>query len=245
MAAKRARQQRRAVVLWDTFAAIRIGALQHARTLDHLEVNESHLAMELLRTEPVRALAKALGNEVEDIELLVEGSADETPKMRWYSLAIRAPTQALRAIYARAYYGAASAELDAVTPGQLLLSMINARPQSKVADRLAVFGFEPLPVRLYFAHGRLDDPPLPRGSGTANLVALNDPFSTMEIVVEIFETTVGLDRDDAIRAMQKVHENGEATVARLPWADARNMGEAIRREARKRHYPLDVRIEPA
>jgi ATP-dependent Clp protease adapter protein ClpS len=232
-------------MLWNTFAPVRIGATQHARTLDHIEVNESHLAMELLKNEPLRELAKALGNEVEDIELLVEGSADETPDMKWYSLAIRAPTRALRAIYARAYSNAFSAELDAVTPGLLLLCLINAQPQSRVADRLAVFGFEPLPVRLYFAHGRLDDPPLPRGSGSAHVVALNDPFSTMELVVELFETIIGLQRDEAIQAMHEVHREGEAIVATLPWTDARRMGEAIRREARRRHYPLDVRIEPA
>jgi ATP-dependent Clp protease adaptor protein ClpS len=84
----------------------------------------------------------------------------------------------------------------------------------------------------------IKEPPLYR------VIYINDNTTTMEFVVgslvEFFDYTV----ETATQLTVSIHENGQATVAVLPFEIAEQKGTEVTDSARLNEYPLQVKLEP-
>lgn len=75
------------------------------------------------------------------------------------------------------------------------------------------------------------------------VILLNDEITTMEFVVEILVNFFDYTEDSATDVTLKIHEDGSAVVAVLPYELAEQKGIEVTLTARQEGYPLDVRIE--
>lgn len=78
-----------------------------------------------------------------------------------------------------------------------------------------------------------------------NVIYVNDEVTTMEFVIE---TLVVIFNYDAVAAQEmtiKVHEDGSAVVATLPYEMAEQKGVEVTMLARNNGFPLAVKIEAA
>lgn len=229
--------------LLESFSEVRHRAFGRSLEAKHRQTTESHLAAALLREESVRRAVAACGADPDDVEALVEGTVDQEPRRPWWSLARTRESPGLLSLYDRALMHAISAELDRVSPVLLLIRVVESAPPSVVAERLLAFDVDEARLKRWAAHGRVDDAPLPRGSGRAGVRLLDDPFTTKEAVIALLTTHLDLDEERAERLMLRVHEGGRAVVGRGPWDWARQKAEAIREEARAMGFPLGVELE--
>jgi len=84
----------------------------------------------------------------------------------------------------------------------------------------------------------IKEPPLYR------VIYINDNTTTMEFVVgslvEFFDYTV----ETATQLTVSIHEQGQATVAVLPFEIAEQKGTEVTASAREQEYPLQIKLEP-
>lgn len=76
------------------------------------------------------------------------------------------------------------------------------------------------------------------------VIYLNDDFTPMDFVVESLVNIFEHDYDTADILTQRVHEEGSAVVAVLPFEIAEHKGVEVTLTARASGYPLQVKIEP-
>lgn len=75
------------------------------------------------------------------------------------------------------------------------------------------------------------------------VIYINDDVTTMEFVVTSLITHFQYEVDDAIAITEKVHQDGSAIVAILPYEIAEQRGIEVTLEARKNGFPLQLKIE--
>jgi len=84
----------------------------------------------------------------------------------------------------------------------------------------------------------IKEPPLYR------VIYINDNTTTIEFVVgslvEFFDYTV----ETATQLTVGIHEQGQATVAVLPFEIAEQKGTEVTASAREQEYPLQIKLEP-
>ena len=76
-----------------------------------------------------------------------------------------------------------------------------------------------------------------------NVIYLNDEFTTMEFVVESLKNIFHYTEEGAHALCVRVHEEGSAVVATLPYEMAEQKGFEVTLLARTNGYPLQVKIE--
>jgi ATP-dependent Clp protease adaptor protein ClpS len=76
------------------------------------------------------------------------------------------------------------------------------------------------------------------------VIYLNDEITTMEFVLESLMTVFDHSQDSAMDLMRKVHEDGSAVVAVLPYEIAEHKSVEVTLQARASGYPLQVKMEP-
>ena len=83
----------------------------------------------------------------------------------------------------------------------------------------------------------LKEPPLYR------VIYINDDVTTMEFVIEslmaVFDYTLEAARDITV----KIHEEGSAVVAVLPYEMAEQKGVEVTQLARNNNFPLTIKLE--
>jgi ATP-dependent Clp protease adaptor protein ClpS len=79
---------------------------------------------------------------------------------------------------------------------------------------------------------------------SAKVLLLNDNRTTMEFVVHILEEIFGKTRDDAIRLVVNIDEDGSGVCGVYAPEQAWNIAETVTQLARQYHYPLRCLIEP-
>ena len=84
----------------------------------------------------------------------------------------------------------------------------------------------------------LKEPPMYR------VIYINDEVTTMEFVVETLVTIFNYTPEDAHTMTLKVHEDGSAIVAVLPYEMAEQKGVEVTQLARNNGFPLAVKLEP-
>lgn len=83
----------------------------------------------------------------------------------------------------------------------------------------------------------LQEPPLFR------IIYINDDVTTMEFVVTSLIEYFDYNPDTASQLTHKIHEDGSAIVAVLPYEIAEQKGIEVTLEARAQGYPLQVKVE--
>lgn len=75
-----------------------------------------------------------------------------------------------------------------------------------------------------------------------NVVYVDDNVTTMEFVVETLRTIFGHDEETATHIMTKVHEDGSAVAATLPYELAEQKGVEVTLLARNNGFPLAIKL---
>ena len=75
------------------------------------------------------------------------------------------------------------------------------------------------------------------------VIYINDEQTTMEFVVETLKVIFDYDENGAIDITKKIHEDGSAVVAVLPFEIAEQKGIEVTILARNNGFPLQVKIE--
>jgi ATP-dependent Clp protease adaptor protein ClpS len=76
------------------------------------------------------------------------------------------------------------------------------------------------------------------------VIFLNDEYTPMEFVVESLIGVFDHDNDTANLLTQRIHKEGSAVVAVLPFEIAEHKGVEVTIFARNNGFPLQVKIEP-
>lgn len=79
--------------------------------------------------------------------------------------------------------------------------------------------------------------------GMYKVIYINDNVTTMEFVIETLVTIFNHSPQTAQDITMKVHEEGSAVVAVLPYEMAEQKGVEVTLLARNNGFPLQVRIE--
>ena len=80
--------------------------------------------------------------------------------------------------------------------------------------------------------------------GLFRVIYMNDEVTTMEFVIETMIVIFHLEREEAEHLTTKIHEEGSAVVAVLPYEIAEQKGVEITLNARSQNYPLQIKLEP-
>jgi len=76
------------------------------------------------------------------------------------------------------------------------------------------------------------------------IIYINDEVTTMEFVIESLRSVFDYDTEDAHALCMRVHEDGSAVVATLPYEIAEQKGIEVTILARNNGFPLQVKLEP-
>jgi ATP-dependent Clp protease adaptor protein ClpS len=76
------------------------------------------------------------------------------------------------------------------------------------------------------------------------VIYVNDESTTMEFVVETLKLIFNYDEGSAEALTIRVHEEGSAVVAVMPYELAEQKGIEVTMLARSNGFPLQVKIEP-
>jgi ATP-dependent Clp protease adaptor protein ClpS len=87
---------------------------------------------------------------------------------------------------------------------------------------------------------KLDLAPPPRFS----VIFMNDNVTTVDFVMAVLQEVFEHDEDSAMGLTAKIHEQGQATVAVLPFEIAESKAVHVTLLARTNSFPLNVKIEP-
>lgn len=75
------------------------------------------------------------------------------------------------------------------------------------------------------------------------VIYINDETTTMEFVVESLVNIFDIEEDRAVDLTHKIHEDGSAVVAVLPYEIAEQKGVEVTILARSHGFPLQVKLE--
>ena len=75
------------------------------------------------------------------------------------------------------------------------------------------------------------------------VIILNDEVTTMEFVILVLTNFFDYDEEEAMELTLKIHEDGSAVVAVLPYELAEQKGIEVTLAARQDGYPLEIRVE--
>jgi ATP-dependent Clp protease adaptor protein ClpS len=76
------------------------------------------------------------------------------------------------------------------------------------------------------------------------VIYINDEVTTMEFVVESLVVVFKTSRDEANELTRKIHEDGSAVVAVLPYEIAEQKGIEVSILAKRNGFPLVIKLEP-
>ena len=78
-----------------------------------------------------------------------------------------------------------------------------------------------------------------------NVIYINDNETTMEFVIESLRADFHYDEEAATALTVKIHDDGSAVVATLPYEMAEQKGIEVTLLARNNGFPLNVKLEVA
>ena len=76
------------------------------------------------------------------------------------------------------------------------------------------------------------------------VIYINDDVTTMEFVIESLVTIFNYSVDTAAEITEKIHVDGSAVVAVLPYEMAEQKGVEATQLARANGFPLTIKLEP-
>lgn len=75
------------------------------------------------------------------------------------------------------------------------------------------------------------------------VIYINDDVTTMDFVIDSLIEYFDYSEDTAVELAEKINNEGNATVAILPYEIAEQKGIEITKNARQNGYPLQIKIE--
>jgi ATP-dependent Clp protease adaptor protein ClpS len=213
-------------------------ALEEAARRRNHDFTEGHLVWALLACPSVASAVALMGLEPAALRAAVARDLDALPAAGW--LSFRAPdTSYYRSELTPAVARAAAAGRPEVTAPMLLAHLM--KDIAAGLPFLAGAGFSVLAFRRAVSHGDLAPPPVPE-EGLVTIVALNDPFTTMEHVVATLREVFGV-TGDAEKLMMTVHHTGRAVITTTDAATARKKIDEAHARAEAAGMPLRVIAE--
>lgn len=79
--------------------------------------------------------------------------------------------------------------------------------------------------------------------GMFRVIYINDETTTMEFVIETLISIFGMTDNEAVNITTKIHEDGSAVVAVMPYEIAEQKGIEVTILARSHGFPLQVKLE--
>ena len=79
--------------------------------------------------------------------------------------------------------------------------------------------------------------------GMFRVIYINDETTTMEFVIETLISIFGMTDDEAVNITTRIHEEGSAVVAVMPYEIAEQNGIEVTILARSHGFPLQVKLE--
>ena len=79
--------------------------------------------------------------------------------------------------------------------------------------------------------------------GKYKVIYINDETTTMEFVILSLISIFNFSESEAHNITKKIHEDGSAVVAVLPYEIAEQKGIEVTLDARAQGYPLQVKVE--
>lgn len=79
--------------------------------------------------------------------------------------------------------------------------------------------------------------------GMFRVIYINDETTTMEFVIETLISIFGMTDDEAVNITTRIHEEGSAVVAVMPYEIAEQKGIEVTILARSHGFPLQVKLE--
>ena len=76
-----------------------------------------------------------------------------------------------------------------------------------------------------------------------NVIYVNDSTTSMEFVIESLKAIFYYDDVTATDITMKIHEQGSAVVATLPYEIAEQKGIEVTLDARSKGFPLQIKVE--
>lgn len=205
---------------------------------------DAHVVEVLLRIGSVADALAAVGVDVERAREGVKRIIDALPRRpgvggRFWSV-FRGSRSTLDPFqHARAH--ALAAGLKELTAPFALACLVGEAAGSDFRRVLEDAGFSLLRYRWYVAHRLAADAPCPE-AGPVRVVFHNDPFTTMEFVVEVLTQVFGRDQATAETLMRRVHEDGSAALATMDAAVAARAFAEMRARADALGWPLRVSV---
>ena len=77
-----------------------------------------------------------------------------------------------------------------------------------------------------------------------NVIYINDEVTTQEFVIETLAIIFNYTHMDAEEMTMRIHEQGSAVVATMPYEMAEQKGTEVTRLARNNGFPLLIKLEP-
>jgi ATP-dependent Clp protease adapter protein ClpS len=137
-----------------------------------------------------------------------------------------------------------------VRPIDIFLECLQKDVPDQVVDAsesLAAHGLRPVDLRFYMAHGRHPAEERPRSvpdSALAELVMLNDEYTTFAFVLEVLTRELQIAKGDAADLAALVHRDGRGTVSSGRAEELYRVRDAIESRAEAAGYPLLLEVVP-
>ena len=92
-------------------------------------------------------------------------------------------------------------------------------------------------------HAKISPNPDVKEPSFYNVIYINDEVTSMEFVIKTLQEIFHYAQESAAALTEKVHEEGSAVVATLPYEIAEQKGIEVTLMSRQNGYPLQVKIE--
>jgi ATP-dependent Clp protease adaptor protein ClpS len=210
----------------------------------HAAVTEAHVVAALLEDADVEAAVRTCGADPVELRDVALGSVGDVRRRPWYRRHPKVHGHVTDALRAAATHAMAAGLVD-LGPRFLMVQILSPKTPSLLVERLEAMGLELLALKHVVSHGspppaRIDRPAARR----CDVVVHNDPFTTMEFVVEVLRSHFEMSEETASRLMREIHERGTSTVSTLEPSAAAEKAEAVVKEARCLGFPLLLTLEP-
>jgi len=208
-------------------------------------VSEAHVVAALLEDPEVEAAVRTCGADPVELRDVALGSVGDVRRRPWYRRHPKVHGHVTVALQAAAIHVMAAGLVD-LSPRFLLVQILSPKTPTLLVERLEVMGLEVLALKHVVSHGNTPPASIDRPvARRCDVVVHNDPFTTMEFVVEVLRTHFEMPEEAAAKLMREIHERGRSTVSTLEPSAAAAKAEAVVTEARNRGFPLLLTLEPS
>jgi ATP-dependent Clp protease adapter protein ClpS len=218
----------------DEVSAAIARASEEATRRRHLEVATTHLLWSLLAAPSVETCLTAMSVEPAAARATLEAVLDALPRSGW--MTFRKPLRTFDALLSVALDLSADTASRTLTAPLLVGRLVSRVAGESLCTPLAKAGFTRVDFLRVAAHGDVAAPP-PPSDGLVTVVLVDDPFTTMEHVVETLREVFAI-TTDAEAIMLRVHRSGRGVIATMDAATAQQKIAEVHARASAAGLPL-------